>query len=94
MGKGWQGSNRNRRLPNDWAKTRARILQRDPICYVCHTRPSEQVDHIVRGDNHADQNLAGICAWCHSRKSSAEGNAARTRLAPRARQTETHPGDT
>lgn len=92
MGKGWQGSNRGRRLPGDWKQTRQRILKRDPICYRCQTRPSEEVDHVVPGDNHADSNLAGICTWCHRRKSSAEGNAARTRLAPRARPPEAHPG--
>jgi 5-methylcytosine-specific restriction enzyme A len=88
----WQGSNRKERLPRDWKTRRAKVLERDPICYVCHTRASQHVDHVVRGDNHAYENLKGICAWCHGKKSSAEGNAAKRPLPSRARPSEDHPG--
>lgn len=73
----WAGSTRRSRLPPDWNRTRRRILRRDPTCKVCTLRPSTQVDHVERGDDHRDANLQGICDPCHRAKSASEGNAAR-----------------
>lgn len=93
---GWQDSNRAARLPANWPEIRAAILERDGYrCRVrwddgCETVASE-VDHINRGDDHRPANLQAACGWCHSRKSSAEGNAARTRWSSR-RPPERHPG--
>lgn len=91
----WQGSDRKARLPSGWAKIRARILARDPICTLCGVRPSTHCDHIhAKTDDHTDAGLQGVCGPCHDRKSSAEGNAAQ-RANPRPGRTrppEQHPG--
>ncbi len=94
----WEGSDRAARLPRDWRERRAKVLERDGHrCTVlmrngsrCRDRATE-VDHIVPGDDHRLDNLRAICAWHHARKSSAEGNAARTRLSS-YREPERHPG--
>lgn len=100
MSSRWHSSNRRARLPRDWPKTHSRILGRDPVCtcHGCHActapgvrclRLSTDVDHLVRGDNHDDTNLAGKCGPCHDVKSSSEGHAARPKL---SRPAEPHPG--
>lgn len=58
----------------------------------CH-RSSAEVDHIVRGDNHKDTNLRGICKPCHALKSSTEGNQAKATRRRPTRPSEKHPGD-
>lgn len=87
----WQTSTRRQRLPKDWPAIRRRILRRDAyVCHVCGQPGADQVDHIIRGDDHSDTNLAAIHDNpCHRRKSSAEGHAARPR---RRRQADKHPG--
>ena len=72
----WQGT-RGKQLPKNWATIRKRILRRDPTCSICRARPSVEVDHIQRGDNHHPSNLRGVCAPCHQRKSSQEGARAK-----------------
>lgn len=58
----------------------------------CH-RSSAEVDHIIPGDNHKDDNLRGICKPCHAHKSSGEGLAAREeRKRPTGFFTDPHPG--
>lgn len=92
----WEGSDRRDRLPPNWAtEIVPRILKRDQNrCRIrlpgCITLATE-VDHIRRGDDHRDANLQSACPWCHARKSSAEGNAARVRYS-RRRPPERHPG--
>lgn len=102
----WATSNRKDRLPPDWPEIRIRIFQRDK--YRCQWRPfkgsteicgqlATDVDHIERGDNHADSNLQALCAPHHRRKSSSEGRqaqlAAKRQITKRfARQPEKHPG--
>jgi len=49
------------------------------------------VDHIKPGNDHSNANLRAMCYWHHRRKSSTEGNQARTRLTQR-RRAERHPG--
>lgn len=87
----WETSNRKQRLPADWQKRRRRILRRDRgICYVCGQPGADGVDHVLRGDDHGDENLAAIHQRpCHAQKSSREGRAAQ----PKQRRTpEPHPG--
>lgn len=54
-----------------WRKIRAEILQRDPVCVICHAARSDTVDHILtkaRGGTDDPRNLRGLCRQCHSRK--------------------------
>jgi 5-methylcytosine-specific restriction endonuclease McrA len=71
----WQGSTRRERLPNQWHNIRKAILKRDKnVCYVCGKFGNE-VDHIIPGDNHSNDNLATICTKCHRSKSGREGGS-------------------
>lgn len=94
---GWSGSTRKERLPSDWPERRARVLERDRHqCTVIEggercIEVATEVDHVVPGDDHRDENLASICSWHHGRKSSREGNRARWRFRAR-RPPERHPG--
>lgn len=108
MSGGWAGSTRRDGLPSWWPVTVRRIIKRDPICQCggcprCDnlagdgprrcTRPSAEVDHILRGDDHRDTNLRGICGPCHAYKSSQEGNEAKAAKKRPTRPAEKHPGD-
>ena len=73
----WAGSTRRSRLPPDWERRRRAVLARDELCNVCRNAISTEVDHIEAGDNHDLDNLQGICAPCHQRKTQAEAAAAR-----------------
>ncbi|MFI0940908.1 HNH endonuclease [Streptomyces sp. NPDC021020] len=80
---GWENSNRESRLPANWHKLRARVKRRDGgLCKSCG-RPGTQVDHIIRGDNHALENLQLLCEPCHTRKTQAESAEARRAQRPR-----------
>lgn len=72
MSTGWANSTRRDRLPRDWARTRARILHRDPNCQACGLNAAVDVDHIQSGDNHDDTNLQGLCRHCHQTKTINE----------------------
>jgi hypothetical protein len=92
---GWAGSDRRQRLPAGWAKIRARILERDPVCVLCHVRPSVCCDHIIaKADLDGDSDLQGLCGPCHDQKSAREGAAgAKAKARPgRTRPPEKHPG--
>lgn len=72
----WKGSTRRSRLPPDWNRLVAVVLDRDDRrCYLCG-RYANRVDHIVAGDNHHPSNLAAICYPCDLRKSGSEGGRA------------------
>lgn len=78
----WAGSNRRARLPKNWRSMHERILRRDRrICHLCGGPGADAVDHIEAGDNHSPANLAAVhqdvAPYCHRRKSSGEGHAAR-----------------
>lgn len=97
MSGSWSGSYRNLRLPCEWQSIRRRILDRDN--YTCQMRllgcliTASDVDHIVRGDDHSDENLQASCTSCHAKKSSQEGNSRKRELrAKRLRPVERHPG--
>lgn len=93
----WRGSTRRARLPRGWSTVIVpRILARDRgVCYLCGTPGADTVDHVVRGDDHSDSNLAAVHdtnpPHCHRHKSSAEGNSARWRVREQ-RPAERHPG--
>lgn len=87
----WDTSTRHARLPPDWRRRRALILQRDPVCRICNRRPSTEVDHIRPGDDHSDANLQGACSPCHAAKTKRESAAARWRFT-RKRPEQRHPG--
>jgi 5-methylcytosine-specific restriction protein A len=94
----WSTSDRSSRLPSNWeSEIQPYILRRDNYrCKIkdhgCMVRACE-VDHKVRGDNHAYENLQAACERCHARKSAKEGNEAKARLkALRHRPPERHPG--
>ena len=60
----------------DWVKVRAEVKARDPVCTVCHHRPTVTADHhpeprkalIAQGvhDPDALHRLRGVCWPCHS----------------------------
>jgi 5-methylcytosine-specific restriction protein A len=60
-----------------WRTIRKVILERDPICVVCHREPSREVDHIKPFQGIWSMfvdltNLQGLCKSCHSRKTALE----------------------
>lgn len=96
----WTTSDRRDRLPDDWAIRRVRVLRRD--AYRCQARDSRgiscetrgnQVDHIVRGDNHDLSNLQTLCEFHHKQKTAAEAAEARKAKGypTQRRQAEEHP---
>lgn len=92
----FETSDRRSRLPRNWTSIRRRVLIRDKFCRVCEVNLSTEVDHILPGDDHGDENLQGICRYCHSRKSAREGGLAtgaqrRHLVALRKRPQEEHP---
>lgn len=95
----WAGSSRRSRLPADWPAIRRRILKRDNYSCTWPSRsgrcgqPATDVDHIVNGDDHRDENLRSLCSSHHQAKSSAEGGrAAQAKRIPRTRPIDPHPG--
>lgn len=96
----WEGSDRKVRLPADWTTVIVPRVMRTHggICHVCRDPGSDAVDHVVRGDDHSYANLRPIHQdvppYCHRRKSSAEGLAAKLALRQaRKRPPEPHPLD-
>lgn len=96
----WDTS-KHRRDPAHWKALRALVAERDNHrCQEfmrdgtpCTDRGTE-CDHIINlasGGTDDLENLRMLCKWHHARKSSAEGNAARTALTER-RPKEAHPG--
>lgn len=93
----WSSSDRRSRLPSDWSVVRSRVLRRDG--FVCQLQlvgcasVATEVDHIVRGDNHAEENLRAVCSRCHRIKTTSEAQEARrTKRALRFRPQPRHPG--
>ena len=79
-----------------WSRVRAGVLRRAGyVCVSCGDKATE-ADHIIsrrNGGSDDPDNLQALCRLCHSRKSAAEGNAAKNRLRNlRRRPTGRHPG--
>lgn len=95
----WEGSDRRAELPPNWqTEIVPAVWERAKGRCEAHYRDGRRcpdggadVDHKQRGNDHRMENLQLLCDWHHDRKSSAEGNAARTRLRM-ARPAEQHPG--
>ena len=97
---GWESSDRKARLPKNWNKIRESVLKRDG--YRCVARDDSgrrcvnkatDVDHIMRGDNHARSNLQSLCAECHKVKTQAESQRALREARARAKYPrQQHPG--
>jgi 5-methylcytosine-specific restriction endonuclease McrA len=97
-GRSSEGQWRSQPMPPGWAKTRARILDRDQhrCAVVGCTTAATHVDHIVPvvlGGTEDDSNLQSMCAAHHRSKTGRE-NAARTneQRPKRKRPPEQHPG--
>ncbi len=59
----------------NWQRLRKLVLHRDPVCCICKTAPSRDVDHIQAlraGGTNDLTNLQGLCGACHSRKTATE----------------------
>jgi 5-methylcytosine-specific restriction endonuclease McrA len=77
----WAGSTRKSRLPVDWERLRAVVLQR--CSFRCEWNedgsrcpyPATDVDHITPGDDHSLANLQGLCAAHHLTKTGREAKA-------------------
>jgi 5-methylcytosine-specific restriction enzyme A len=70
----------------EYLRLRKRVLEREPLCYVCHAAPSTTVDHelpLAEGGTHAEANLRGCCARCQQSKAGREGARARARMIAR-----------
>ena len=83
----WRRSNTP--MPKGWYQTRRRILQRDPVCKSCGSRPSVTVDHVINrasGGSNEDSNLAGQCARCANKKTQREAVRARKPVSAMERQ--------
>lgn len=76
----WYSSDRRKRLPPDWRHRRLRVLRRDR--WRCQLKSfgcleeATEVDHIVRGDNHSEDNLQAVCSACHKKKTQTESEEA------------------
>jgi 5-methylcytosine-specific restriction protein A len=66
------------RYASTWRKLSAYVLARDHWCVQCNYQRATQVDHIVarsKGGTDDLSNLRGLCATCHSRKTTTEDQA-------------------
>ncbi len=91
MSGGWQGSTRSERLPADWDTVKKpEALRRNPkrTCHWCGLDGGDELDHIIPGDDHRQENLDWIHGWrakragvsprnCHGEKTRQEAVAAR-----------------
>jgi len=70
---------RQRGYDSQWEAIRVVVLREEPFCRLClaagrHTA-SEHVDHVKplrSGGTHARDNLRGLCATCHNRRTATE----------------------
>lgn len=74
-----RGSSNARGYGWTWQKRRARWLRAHPLCAICQANgrvtAATELDHIkpkAHGGTDADDNLQGLCAECHARKSMSD----------------------
>lgn len=70
-----RGSSTARGYGYAWQQRRKAFIAAHPICVRCGLRPTTDVDHIVpkaRGGSDADNNLQGLCGFCHKQKTACE----------------------
>lgn len=74
-----RGSSSARGYGHAWRKLRLTILAERPLCEECEARglvvAAKHVDHRIaraRGGTDESDNLASLCASCHSRKTVQE----------------------
>jgi len=62
-----------------WRALRAMVLRRDLLCRACGNEASTEADHIIPtrkgGAVWSLDNLQGLCAGCHARKTRRENSA-------------------
>jgi len=89
----WQrrGPSRKSRLPADWDRLRAVVLQRCGFrCewiddgLRCWDQATD-ADHIQAGDNNSLLNLQGLCRIHHLKKTSSEANAKQAEIRKKRR---------
>lgn len=96
----WSSSNRKKRFNKGWAKTRAKIMERDHhMCQwpvtdengfpagICGA-PAEAVDHILHNmvqDDDSPRNLRALCHYHHALKTGVESVQGRYRANARRR---------
>lgn len=86
------GHKRMSELPPNWKQIRRRVLARDHhTCVMCGA-PANQVDHIVRGQDHSLGNLRSLCEHCHMVRTGRDGGSTPRRTRTRARPEPKHPG--
>jgi 5-methylcytosine-specific restriction protein A len=89
MSRAWNGHSTRRTA----ARAR-RVRARDPICKVCHSRPTDHADHIVpmaEGGADDEANMQGICIPCHELKTADELRRAKANPV-HIRRPQGHPG--
>lgn len=63
-------------------RERALLFAEQPICAICHSKPSKYRDHIVsllEGGTDTRENTQGLCKKCHNRKTGMESARGRRR---------------
>lgn len=97
----WDTSRRRSQLPPDWAQLRKQVFARaDHRCEHVEssgqrcTAAATDCDHIKRGNNHALENLQGLCRTHHAQKTQQESRQAWNKryIEARKRSPEEHPG--
>lgn len=100
----WDSSRRKMYLPDNWAELRVEILERDS--YRCTAaelssgrrciNPATEVDHKTPhylGGSDDPDNLASLCSYHHSLKSSREGHEAKAAIRAKGKRPQRpHPG--
>jgi 5-methylcytosine-specific restriction enzyme A len=94
-----RSNTRAARLPGDWDRLRAVVLDRDGHACQHELRdgmrcgaPATDVDHIGDSDDHDPANLRAMCSWHHAARSARQGAAARWAKHSEKRPRERHPG--
>jgi 5-methylcytosine-specific restriction protein A len=64
------GTTAQRGYGGRWQRLRLLVLNREPLCRMCHA-PATDVDHFIpksRGGDDSFDNLQSLCHECHARK--------------------------